>query len=87
MHRNPCILPAMNIVLIAIKKGNLPLQGTKLLVKMEINLSRGESIILHPTQPCSITTKSHAHSNHLFTRATTFFKKTIHIKSNSRKVA
>lgn len=25
--------------------------------------SRGESIILHPTTPCSITTKTHAHGS------------------------
>jgi len=30
---------------------------------------------------------SHAHSNHLFTRTATFFKKSIHIKSNSRKIS
>ena len=29
---------------------------------------------------------SHAHSNHLFTSTTTFLKKTVHIKSNSRQV-
>lgn len=46
-----------------IKKGNRPLQGTKALVRMAINRSRGESIILHPTTPCSITTKSHAHGS------------------------
>ena len=36
-----------NIVDIAIKVGNLPLQGTKLFVSIAINLSLGESIILH----------------------------------------
>jgi len=30
------------------------LQGTKLLVKIAINLSLGESIILHPTQPAAL---------------------------------
>ncbi len=30
---------------------------------------------------------SHTHSNHLFTRTTTFFKKAIHIKSNSRQIS
>ena len=34
-----------------IKVGNLPLQGTKLLVSIAINLSRGDSIILHPITP------------------------------------
>ena len=46
-----------------LRKGNLPLQGTKLLVKIAIRRSRGESIILQPTIPCSITTKSHAHGS------------------------
>lgn len=50
----PCILPAIKIVAIAIKKGNLPLQGTKLLVKMAINRSRGESMIRQPTQPAAL---------------------------------
>ena len=43
--------PAKNIVIIAIKVGNLPLHGTKLFVIIAINLSRGESIILHPIIP------------------------------------
>lgn len=30
---------------------------------------------------------SHTHGNHLFTRTTTFFKKAIHIKSNSRQIS
>ena len=47
-----------NIEAIVIRKGNLPLQGTKLLVKIAIRRSRGESTI-----PCSITTKSHAHGS------------------------
>lgn len=51
---SPCILPATKIVAIEIKKGNLPLQGTKLFVKIAINLSRGESIILHPTTPAAL---------------------------------
>lgn len=50
----PCILPAMKMVLMAIKKGNLPLHGTKLLVNIAINLSRGESMIRHPTQPAAL---------------------------------
>lgn len=54
------ILP-IKILAIIIKKGNLPLHGTKLFVKIAIKRSRGESIILHPTTPCSITTKPHAH--------------------------
>ena len=45
------------MVAITIKKGNLPLQGTKLLVKIAINLSRGELIILQPTQPAALHPK------------------------------
>ena len=57
MLRTPCIPPAINILETAIKKGNLPLQGTKLLVKIAINLSLGEFIILHPTQPAALQPK------------------------------
>ena len=39
------------IVDIAIKVGNLPLHGTKLLVSIAISLSLGESIILQPITP------------------------------------
>ena len=47
----PPIVPAINIVAMVIKNGNLPLHGTKLLVNTAINLSLGESIILHPVTP------------------------------------
>ena len=47
----PPIVPTINIVAIVIKNGNLPLHGTKLLVNIAINLSLGESIILHPVTP------------------------------------
>ena len=47
----PVFAPIKNIVIIDISVGNLPLQGTKLLVKIAINLSLGESIILHPVTP------------------------------------
>ncbi len=46
--------PPKKIVAMAIKVGNLPLQGTKLLVIMAISLSRGESIILQPTTPAAL---------------------------------
>ena len=39
----------INIIDTVIKRGNLPLQGTKLLVKIAINFSLGESIILKST--------------------------------------
>ena len=42
------------MVEIAISVGNRPLQGTKLLVNMAINLSRGESIILQPIIPAAL---------------------------------
>ena len=45
---------AKNIVIIAIRVGNLPLHGTKLFVIMAISLSRGESIILHPMIPAAL---------------------------------
>ena len=51
---NPYIVPAIKMVAIAIKKGNLPLQGTKLFVRIAISLSLGESIILHPTTPAAL---------------------------------
>ena len=45
------------MVAIVIKKGNLPLQGTKLLVKIAINLSLGELIILQPIIPAALQPK------------------------------
>ena len=42
------------MVAMQIKNGNLPLQGIKLFVKIEINFSLGESIILHPTTPAAL---------------------------------
>ena len=47
----PANAPAINIVAIVIKNGNLPLHGTKLFVNIAIILSLGESIILHPVTP------------------------------------
>ena len=47
----PCIVPVIKIVAIVIRNGNLPLHGTKLFVSIAINLSLGESIILHPVTP------------------------------------
>ena len=44
----------MKIVEIAIRKGKRPLHGTKLFVKIAIIFSRGELIILHPTQPAAL---------------------------------
>ena len=44
----------IKMVAIVIKKGNLPLHGIKLLVKIPISFSLGESIILHPTTPAAL---------------------------------
>ena len=46
--------PPMKILAIVIKNGNLPLQGTNAFVSIAINLSRGESMILHPTTPAAL---------------------------------
>ena len=50
----PVKYPPIKIVEIAIKNGNLPLQGIKLFVKIPINFSLFESIILHPTTPAAL---------------------------------
>ena len=53
----PCIVPAINILEIEIRNGNLPLQGTKLLVSIAINFSLGEFIILQPVTPALLQPK------------------------------
>ena len=53
----PLMLPAIKILAIAIKNGNLPLQGTNAFVIIAINLSLGESIILQPTTPAALQPK------------------------------
>lgn len=58
----PKVLPAINIDEIVIKNGKRPLQGTKLLVSVAINLSLGESIILVPTTPAALQPNPHTHS-------------------------
>ena len=50
----PPTIPAIKIVDIVMRNGNLPLQGTKLFVTAAIILSLGESIILHPTTPAAL---------------------------------
>ena len=40
----------INVIIV----GNRPLQGTKLFVSIASNLSRGESMILHPTTPAAL---------------------------------
>lgn len=49
--------PAKKIVISDIMAGNLPLHGTKELVIMAINRSRGESIIRHPVTPQALQPK------------------------------
>jgi hypothetical protein len=50
----PTLLSLKNITIIAINKGNLPLQGVKEFVIIAINRSRGESIILAPVTPTAL---------------------------------
>jgi len=58
----PRVLPAIKIEAIVIRNGKRPLQGTKLLVSIAINLSLGESIILVPTTPAALQPNPHTHS-------------------------
>ena len=53
-ENSPPAVPTKNIVRMAISVGNLPLQGTKLLVRIANNRYRGESMILHPTMPAAL---------------------------------
>ena len=45
---------AKNRVIRVIRVGKRPLQGTRLLVKMAINRSLGESIMRHPVTPAAL---------------------------------
>ena len=54
IDEKPPKLFAKNMVAIVIKNGNLPLHGTNPFVNIDINLSLGESIILHPTTPAAL---------------------------------
>lgn len=51
---NPPANPAKNIVITAIKAGNLPLHGIKLFVMIAMSCSLGELIILHPVTPAAL---------------------------------
>lgn len=66
--------PPIKMVAIAIKNGNLPLQGIKLFVKIDINFSLGESIIRHPTTPAALHPSPIHIVNACFPRTTCFFK-------------
>ncbi len=48
---------AKNIVMTAMRVGKRPLQGTKLLVRMAISLSRGESMMRQPITPQALQPK------------------------------
>ena len=49
--------PAKNMAMMAIRVGNRPLQGTKLLVMTATSLSLYEFIILHPDTPAALQPK------------------------------
>ena len=51
-------LAAKNIVSSAIKIGRRPLQGVKLLVKIAISRSRGDSIMRQPMTPAALQPKA-----------------------------
>lgn len=50
-------LPTKNMVIRAMMVGSLPLQGAKLLVKIAIRRSRGESMIRQPITPAALQPK------------------------------
>lgn len=52
--RGSATTPTKNMLIMAMMVGNRPLQGTKLLVMMAINLSRGESMMRQPTTPAAL---------------------------------
>lgn len=54
---NPTAPPTKKRLIMQISVGNLPLQGTKLLVIIAIKRSLGESIILHPITPQALHPK------------------------------
>ena len=70
-----------NMVIIAIRVGNLPLQGTKLLVSMAISLSLGESIILQPIIPAALQPKPIHIVKACFPQAQLFLKKLSKLKA------
>ena len=55
--KGAAMVPAKNMVIIAINVGKRPLHGTKLLVIIAISRSLGESIILHPIIPAALQPK------------------------------
>ncbi len=57
----PPAVPIKNIVIIAINVGNLPLQGTKLFVKIASRRSRGGINNTAAHNACRVAAKTHAH--------------------------
>ncbi len=52
--QRPLDIPAKKIAISAIRVGNLPLQGTKLLVRMARRRSLSESMIRQPVTPAAL---------------------------------
>ena len=50
----PPTAPAIKILAMVIKNGNLPLHGIKAFVRIAISFSLGESIILQPVTPAAL---------------------------------
>ena len=65
----------INTVATVIKNGNLPLHGTNAFVNIAINLSLGESIILHPTTPAAL----HPNPMHMVVTRWWFWKVLINV--------
>ena len=53
----PPAVPTKNMVMMAIRVGNRPLQGTKLLVIVAMSRSLGESMMRQPTTPAALQPK------------------------------
>ena len=75
-----------NMVMMAMRVGNRPLQGTKLLVMMAISRSRGESMIRQPTTPAALQPKPIAHGEGLFAAGTGLFKILVEIEGHPRQI-
>ena len=67
--------------------GNLPLQGIKLLVRMAISRSRGESIIRQPVTPAALQPKPMHMAQPLFAAGTGTLKWFIQMKRHTGQIA
>lgn len=72
--RGAITLPAKNMVINAMIVGNLPLQGAKLLVKIAISRSRGESMMRQPMTPAALHPKPIQIVSACFPQACAFLK-------------